>query len=228
MSATGMREIGYKQGGEFFGVLEKAGFTSDIVQQVINSRGNKMAKAMYATLVSDKGIVSSESEKFALLADLGTITVPDGYVHGKRLDSFSKENRGKFYGYNDAITDANFSNPSRVLKPGDKLHVYAFKQIASGSTTSQERMTFLRQQPGNQFVGAHGGSLVWEQKRDQLPKGYWYASFDEEDRLWEDASDGYHRVPCVHASSEGVFYFRLGHLGSVWGDGSALLGFCDE
>ncbi|MDE1874813.1 MAG: hypothetical protein KGH68_01975, partial [Patescibacteria group bacterium] len=33
------------------------------------------------------------TEKFALLADLGIITVPDDYVHEKRLTTFGKKNR---------------------------------------------------------------------------------------------------------------------------------------
>ena len=86
---------------------------------------------------------SIADKRFELLADLGVITVPDDYVHEKQLGLFEKKNRKKFYFYNDAITDTNFSNPTRILKPGDKLWVRAFKQIVSGSTTSEERMTFL-------------------------------------------------------------------------------------
>ena len=80
------------------------------------------------------------TEKFALFVDLGIITVPDDYVHDNRLTTFGKQNRKKFYSYNDEITDRNFPNPTRVLKPGDKLRVRAFKQIVGGSTTSEERI----------------------------------------------------------------------------------------
>ncbi len=167
-------------------------------------------------------------EKFGLLADLGITTVPDDYVHGTHLDSFKAQNEKKFrWGYNENITDANFPNPSRVLKPGDKLRVRAFKQIVPDTTTSKERMMFLAKQERNIYTGAQGASLVWKQKRDQLPKGYWYASFDEKDRLWEDA-DGVHRVPGVRASSVGDFDFSLGYFGSVWDYDRAFLSFCDE
>ena len=165
------------------------------------------------------------TEKFALLVDLGIITVPDDYVHEKRLTTFGKQNRKKFYYYNDDITDKNFPNPTRVLKPGDKLRVRAFKQVVSGSTTSEERMAFLATQKAI-HTGAQGASLVWEQKRDQLPKGKWYASFDEVDRLWKDA-DGYHGVPDVDADSDGDFHFHLGRFESEWRDGDAFLCFCD-
>jgi len=164
-------------------------------------------------------------EKFVLLVDLGIITVPKGYVHGTRLATFKKQNQKKFYGYNDAISDENFPNPSHILKPGDKLHVQAFKQIVPGQTTSAERMAFLATQKAV-HVGAQGASLVFELKRDELPKGKWYASFDEEDRLWRDAG-GYRRVPIVRACSGGGFGFGLGNFGDPWNDGNVLLCFRD-
>src|SRR3989344_401881 len=164
--------------------------------------------------------------KFALLADLGIITVPDDYDHTTRLTLFGEKNREKFYYYNDGITDEHFPNPTRILKPGDKLHVRAFKQIVSGATTSEERLAFLTTQKAVR-TGAQGASLVWEQKRDQLPKGFWYASFDEKNRLWKDA-DGDRRVPFVRAYSDGDFCFFLGYFGHGWYDFYAFLCFCEE
>lgn len=154
--------------------------------------------------------VQEATEKFALLVDLGIITVPDDYVHQTRLATFGKQNRKKFYYYNDKITDQNFPNPTRVLKPGDKLRVRAFKQVVGGTVNSEERMAFLATQKAI-HTGAQGASLVFDQKRDQLPKGKWYASFDEKDRLWADA-DGHHRVPRVDAGSDGGFVWGLGAL----------------
>lgn len=168
---------------------------------------------------------TESTEKFALLVDLGIITVPDDYDHASRLKTFGKQNREKFYYYNDEITDKNFPNPTRVLKPGDKLRVRAFKQVVGGTTTSEERMAFLATQKAI-HTGAQGSSLVFDQKRNQLPKGKWYASFDEPDRLWRDAV-GYHRVPSVHCVSDGDFRFRLGDFEAVWDDGGAFLCFCD-
>jgi|GEM_PF-1297389 len=167
-----------------------------------------------------------EPEKFALLADLGEITVPDNFKHSKCLEVFRKENRKKFYYFNDAITDKNFPNPSRILKPGDKLWVRAFKQVTPGETTSEERMKFLATQNAI-HTGAQGASLVFEQKHGQLPKGFWYCSFDEKDRLWEDA-DGDHRVPYVSAYSVGAFQFVLGIFEYPWNDVNCVLCFCDK
>ena len=165
-------------------------------------------------------------EKFGLLVDLGEVTVPDNYDHATCLATFDKENRKKFYSYNDAITDKNFPTPTRILKPGDKFHVRAFKQIVSGDTTSEERMAFLAKQKAV-LVGAQGATLVFEQKRDQLPKSKWYASFDKKEKLWEDAG-GRHRVPLVSAYSVGAFYFYLGYFEDVWDDSIAFLCFCDK
>lgn len=173
------------------------------------------------------------TEKFSLLVDLGIITVPANYVHGTQLASFEvqyrnlKENGWKmFYGWNTSSNDANFPNPSRILKPGDRLLVSAYKQIVGGTTTSVERMDFCRKQPGNVWVGPQGNSLVFEQKRDQLPKNFWYTSFDEEQHCWKD-SDGEHRVSCLLASSDGVFRWNLGILEKVWYDFHAFLCFRD-
>ncbi|MBP6974781.1 MAG: hypothetical protein KBB54_02440 [Candidatus Pacebacteria bacterium] len=164
--------------------------------------------------------------KFALSIDLGIITVPADYVHGTCLKTFFDLNRKKFYDVNTDISDTNFPTPSRILKPGDKLHVRAYNQIVSGTTTSEERMAFLTEQKANVYTGAQGASLVFEQKRDQLPKGKWYASFDEAENLYKDA-DGDRRVPNVAAYSDGVFDFDLGNLEDVWDDDNAFLGFYD-
>ena len=167
-----------------------------------------------------------QSVKFAELADLGIVTVLAGYNHATQLDMFMKENRKKFYDVNKNITDANFPNPSRILKPGDKLRVRAFQQIVGGSTTSEERMKFLVEQKCAVYVGAQGASLVFEQKRAKLPKGKWYASFDEKDRLWEDAVGG-HRVPCLCVYSDGGFRWCLGYFEYDWSDNDAFFGFSD-
>lgn len=186
-------------------------------------------KATKLFLRKEQGWSGEPAPKFTLLVDLGIITVPDDYDHATHLASFKAMYRNdetkSFYYYNEHITDANFPNPSRILKPGDKLWVRAFQQVSQGTTTSVERMAFLDTQKAI-HAGAQGASLVWEQKRDQLPKGKWYTSFDEEERLWQDA-DGNHRVPVVSARSDGDFSFRLGSFESVWGVSSAFLCFCD-
>ena len=167
------------------------------------------------------------NDKFALLVDLGTITVPDDYVHGSQLTTFGKKHRKEFCCYRDSITDENFPNPSRVLKPGDKLRVRAWKRVVSGEVTSEEHMAFLATQKAV-LVGVQGASLVYEQKRNQLPKDKWCVSFDEKDRLWEDAA-GFFKVPIVRARSSGDFDFSFGLFDEdTWHDDDVLLCFYDE
>lgn len=164
-------------------------------------------------------------EKFGLFVDLGIITVPDDYVYDIRLDSFGKKNREKFYYYNENITDKNFSKATVQLTPGRKLRVKIFKQVVPGTTTSEERMAFLKSQNAV-LTGAQGASLVFEQKRDELPRGYWYASFDERDALWKDAGGG-RRVPGLDRYSGGGGGFDLGFFEGDWSGYDCLLCFCD-
>lgn len=191
------------------------------------ARDPNAVAALLQSIIDTAATTPAPSAKFALLCDLGYIEVPVGYEFDTALKSFRKVNRKKFYYYNDAISDANFNNPSRVQKAGDRLRVRAFHQTAAGATTSTERMDFLRAQSGNVFVGAQGAALVFEQKRAELPKGKWYAAFDEEDRLHLD-TDRRRRVPGVGARTDGDFYFHLGYFGRPWNRNGAFLCFCDE
>jgi hypothetical protein len=204
------------------GVLRQLPRPDELGQEVGEkwTNGQGALKKALATVLLPK-----ESDKFGLFVDLGIITVPKDYVHETRLVSFEKENRKKFYGYNDAITDKNFGKATTKLVPGRKFRVKAFKQIVGGSTTSEERLAFLKTQNAI-LTGAQGASLVFEQKREDLPKGFWYCSFDEKEALWEDA-DGDHGVPCLGRSSGGGWDFSLGYFGGVWDDDGCLLCFCD-
>lgn len=178
------------------------------------------------TLLEDTKIsVATLTSKFGLLVDLGIITVPVDYMSESRLFYFKLAFGTKFFSFNGDITDANFWNPTRIMKPGDRLWVRAHKQIISGTTTSEEHLEFLASL-GSYYTGAQGASLVFEQKRSQLPKGYWYGSFDEKDRLLGDEHG--HRVPGVGVNSSGN-YFSLGFFERPWRDLSrAFLSFCDE
>src|SRR3989344_4716273 len=141
------------------------------------------------------------------------IVVPEGYDHGKRLDSFDKEHRKAFYYYNDAITDKNYAKATTKLEPGPlKVKVFQIKE----TVTSEDCMAKLRSEKAI-LVGAQGASLVWEQKKEELPVNRWSASFDEKDALWKDA-DGYHGVPGVGRNSDGDFKFNLGNFENDWND----------
>lgn len=221
MSATGVCDALGKT-HEFMLSLKKAGFDDELIQQVINSKGNKHAKAMYGAVTGEAQV----DDRFELLNTF-SITVPQGYDHATRLASFSKEHREEFYCYNDAITDKNYAKATTKLEPGHKLKVKVF-QIKE-KVTSPDCMKFLLSQKAV-LVGAQGASLAYEQKKEELPVGRWSVSFDQKDALWEDG-DGNHRVPCVNRYSDGDFKFYLGFFESGWhgwSDGHCLLCFCDE
>jgi len=165
------------------------------------------------------------TEKFALMVDLGIITVPDDYDHATRLTTFLERNRKKFYDVHNDITDKNFPSPSRILKPGDKLCVRAFEQVVGGTTTSEERMAFLETQ-GAVYTGAQGASILWDQRHDQLPKNKWYCSFDKKERLFKDA-DGILRVPLIYIYFDGDFDFYLDLFEYTWNEVSLILCFSD-
>ena len=169
--------------------------------------------------------VVSWQTKFDLLTDLGIITVPRGYDHATHLATFLKKyfrNGSNFrssININEAINNGNFQNPSRVMKPGDKFRVRAFKQIVPGTTTSEERMAFLARQKAV-HTGAHGASIVFEQKRSQLSRGYVYASLDEKERLWQGLMLG------IDADWEdGSFGFLWHNFEVVWEEKYAFLCF---
>jgi len=170
--------------------------------------------------------------QFALLVDLGFITVPSDYVHRKRLTTFRAAcqdvgvgEKKLFSSYDDTLTDRNFRRPTRILKPGQRLHVCAFQQIVPGITTSEERRAHLVAQKMAVYPGPQGLSLVFDQKRDQLPKGKWYASLDDEKRLWKD-SRGHYYEPLIGVDAGGSFEFCLS-IDFGWNMNHAFLGFQD-
>lgn len=201
--------------------LTTLGFSKDEAQEILKS-GNLVQNEMTVLATAALRKYTVVDKRFELLADLGVVTAPENYVHSKQLSSLNKDG---FYYFNENITDKNFPKPSRILKPGDKLWVRAFKQIVSGSTTSEDHMEFLAKMNAV-HTGAQGVSLVYQQKKDLLPKGYWYCSFDEKEHLWKD-TDGNHRVPSGGAGSDGDFEFYLGFFEYDWNDDYIILCFCD-
>ncbi|MFZ2253249.1 MAG: hypothetical protein WAW13_03705 [Minisyncoccia bacterium] len=146
-------------------------------------------------------------EKFSLLMDLGIITVPEGYCHANQLEKFS-EDKSVFNSYNAYISDLNFANPSRILKPGDRLHVQVFRHDC-GWVSLKECLSFLDSKKAV-YPGAQGASLVFTQKRMQLPQdGVGYASVDTEERLLFVPEKNCRGVPCISAHSGDIFDFLL-------------------
>lgn len=204
---------------EFALVLDKAGFDSQVVQRVVNSRDNKLAKAMYAALTNGAQV----DDRFELVNTF-EIVVPEGYDHSKRLDSFGREYDMAFCYFNHGITDKNYAKATTKLEPGRKLKVKVF-QIKE-RVTSEDCLAYLRSQKAI-LVGAQGVTLVLGQKKEELPANRWSVSFDEKDALWKD-THGYHRVPRVRWYSDGDFRFDLGFFWSHWNGDDCLLCFCEK
>lgn len=220
MSAKSMCDVGLHQSHEFILALEKAGFDSDLIQAVINDRGNKKAKAMYAAVV---GGVKMDN-RFTHLTTF-EVTVPEGYDHATRLDTFAVAHKSEFkYGYNSNITDANYSKATTKLVPGRKFQVKVFGIKSGEVVTSNDCLVKLCSEKAV-LVGAQGASLAYEQGKDKLPKGKWSVSFDEKEALWCDGD--YRRVPYVYRFSDGEFSFFLGRFEDGWNCGDCLLCFCD-
>jgi len=164
------------------------------------------------------------ADKFVFVKTFDII-VPADYQHRTQLKSFKKNYAKNLHYFNDSLTDENFSKVSAQLKPGQKVTVNVYRQTASGSTSSDERITFLRALPGNKFYGAQGASLVYEEKADQLETGFAYVAMDEKDNL--PLVGGHHRVPYVYRRLDGDCRFNLGDFEVDWDSDSCLLCFSD-
>lgn len=173
-----------------------------------------------------------KADKFELLTTF-EVMVPDGYKHETRLADFkaecqpeveTEERKRQFCYYNPNITDANYGKATTKLVPGRKFQVKVFGIRRGKQVTSDECLDKVRLENGV-LVGAQGASLAYEQGKDNLPKGKWYASFDEKEALW--CNDGCHRVPFVSARSDGGFSFGLGNFENDWDDDDCLLCFCE-
>ncbi len=156
--------------------------------------------------------------RFTLLTTF-QFMVPSDYDHSKQLAPFAEENREKFYSYNDNITDANFAKVTNRLTPGKTYEAKVFG--ITERVSSEDCLAFLKTQKAL-LVGAQGISVVWQQAKEQFPKGKWTVSFDEKDTLWQDA-DGSRRVPDVFQDSDGGWHFFLGYFEFDWYDDCCLL-----
>ena len=146
-------------------------------------------------------------------------TVPKDYNHPTQLASFAKENRKKFYFYNDNITDRNFAKVTNKLVPGKTYEAKIFK--ITKRVTSEDCLAFLKKTQKAIFVGAQGISVVWQQAKEQFPKE-WTVSFDEKDTFGQDIFSD-HRVPYVSRRVDGGWRFGLGSFECNWHAGYCLL-----
>ncbi len=179
---------------------------------------NNLTKEQREAFLSGKKLPSIDP-RFEFVKEF-QVTVPKDYNHGTQLGTLKKE---EFYYFNDAITDRNFRNATQKLVPGK---TYTAKLFSIKKTVTSLDCLGLYKAVGAILTGAQGMSLVYQLKKDELPKGKWTVSFDQKDALWQ-GSDGDHRVPYVYADSGGDFWFSLGFFGDGWPSDFVVLCLCD-
>lgn len=116
--------------------------------------------------------------EFSLLRDLGIIQVPEGYAPDTYMSSFRERHRPDFVSMFKQQADTFLTeHATRILRAGERFRVRIFAQDHGEMTTSEERVAFL-QGHGAVYLGACGLMLLWEQKRDVLPRNMWHTSFE--------------------------------------------------
>lgn len=199
-----------------------AGLQIDTLQKMRNGQitlehlewFNKLNKVERDKLIG----VNTVDSRFTLSTTFQFI-VPENYNHPTQLASFGKENRKKFYFYNDNITDANYARATNKLTPGKTYEAKIFG--ITKRVTSEDCLAFLKTQRAL-LVGAQGISVVWQQAKKQFLQGKWMVSFDEKDTFWLDAA-GSCRVPFMYQNSFGDWRFNLGDFERDWFDDYCFL-----
>mgnify|MGYP001598746082 CR=1 FL=1 len=148
------------------------------------------------------------------------LVVPKSYNHATQLDSFRREHPENLSYYDRLITDENFGRATTKLAPGQRFEVEIFQIMEI--VTSNDCMRFLRAKKAI-LTGAQGASLVWQEKKEELPLDKWHASFDEKEALL--VTNGSHRLPFIRHYSDGSREFVLGCFERDWGGSSCLLCF---
>lgn len=201
--------------------LRTLGLTKDEAQEIIKA-GGKMQEQFKPILQK----LAMIDQRFGPAIKEFEFTVPANYKHDSQLDTFAKKTKklSTTHYFNNALTSSNFAKATNKLEPGKTYKVKIFPILSQVS--SEDCMTFLEKQNAI-LVGGQGITLLQDHKAGKFPVGKYTVSFDQKDALWID-SDGYHRVPSVHRSSDSARKFSLGYFENDWSDDDyCLLCFCD-
>lgn len=128
--------------------------------------------------------VTRSMQKFAVLVDLGIVTVPRNYVSATHFGNFCKNYSWWFDRWDKRIADKKSHSPLRVMNPGEKFHVRVFHQVLQGSSTDQERTTFLATQKAV-HTGVWGLALIFTKRSKVLPEAR-YTFYEEPDCVPKD------------------------------------------
>ena len=166
--------------------------------------------------------------------DLGIFTVPSGYDHATELTMSRKFANALFVRKDERIKDANFRNPTDILKPGDRIHVRILTHVQRKKAISNakwiELLTMVKKfYPGTPiFPGAQGASLVLEHFSNKLPPSFDCVSVDHESRAWVD-DDFIPRQTCISTALEGGLKDGMVQFGLVYvlrpAEGQAVISY---
>lgn len=187
----------------------------DLQKKVLEAAPEEFAERLTTFLQFFHEMNLPLSHSFALVKDLGVITIPKRADRRTCLGSFARRHRAKFVQYRDELTDENFPEPSRILKPGDQLRARIFKKVSPGWSSPDELLAFLKLQNAV-LVGAQGLTYLWEQKDKQLPPNRCLFSLDQEEHLWEHEILGPMAPYLFQNVIAGSFEFKLGAFRMNW------------
>mgnify|MGYP003495697143 FL=1 len=116
--------MGLSQWNEFSVALHKAGFDPELIQEIIASKGNKLAEAMYAEVLHTK----AEGLGIGRAIKEFELTVPLDYEHDKYIDQFVAriKARTEKVQFDSNFTSLNFSKASIKLLPDTTYKVKIF------------------------------------------------------------------------------------------------------
>lgn len=117
---------------------------------------------------------------FSKIAELGVVEAPEDYCHARRLSTF--QSNGVRIA-DPLIETRRFGTPSDILRPGTSLKVDILQHDVSKDVSVGTCLRFFDTEKGVVYPGVQGLTLVWEQKRDLLPRGFELLSLDRMQRL---------------------------------------------
>jgi hypothetical protein len=206
--------------GKVIEFIDLSKIDKDLMQKFIA----KPFKLDLSSILKEAFVPKAEQEKFSLMLEF-KITIPMDYQHGGHLNKFYKNNKEKFYFYNNDITDEKFGKVSHQLIPG-KTYLVKIWMINKDMIASSQEILALLKANKVYLTGAQGASMLWQEKRDHLPKGKWHISMDAKENL--PVADGYTLVPDICCYSGGVFRFFLDYFEDDWSGGYCVIGFCED
>lgn len=182
---TNVRSMGLNQWGEFSVALQKAGFDTALAQEIIQSKNNKLAEAMYAEVLHTK----AKGLGFGRAIKEFTLTVPLHYEHDKYIDQFALRMKASMEKcrFDKEFSSANFSKATTKLLPGVTYKVKMFP--VEDHIAFNKCIEFMQIQCAL-MAGVHGLCLVYDLAKENFSNNKFVNCFDEKDALGKDEHGG--------------------------------------